>query len=197
MLDFRKTSHHQRFHEKRFSGGLSLPIKPLTAVCLVCGQALVFQLRGTDPSGHSCLLRHRQPFIENVIKIPELLVCLCASHIISHYKSWDAVPKRIKRGPVRLLLESVQGSFASYFAISKLLLNKRIYQRGTTSGRINRSTASGWKKIFLSTLLLKKKVCLCNIQSGRCIEFNMTLYIKSLLYHNKLSYSVTIWIQNA
>ena len=77
MLDFRKTSYHQRFHEKRFSGGLPLPVKPLTAVCLDCGQALVFQLRGTDPSGHNRLLRHRHPFIENVIKIPELLVA-CA-----------------------------------------------------------------------------------------------------------------------
>ena len=70
-------SHYQRFHEKRFSGGLPLPIKPLTAVCLVSRHALVFQLHGTDPSGHNCLLRYRQPFIENVIKIPELLVA-CA-----------------------------------------------------------------------------------------------------------------------
>ena len=77
MLDVRKTSYHQRFHEIRFSGGLPLPLKPLTAVCLVCGQALVFQLHGTDPSGHNYLLRNWQPFIENVIKIPELLVA-CA-----------------------------------------------------------------------------------------------------------------------
>ena len=61
------------------------------------------------------------PFYRKCYQNPWTTGCLCASHIISHYKSWDAVPKRIKRGPVRLLFESVQGSFASYFAISKLL----------------------------------------------------------------------------
>ena len=49
VLEFRKTSYHPGFREKPVSGGLPLPIKPLTAVCLVCGHALVFQLRGTDP----------------------------------------------------------------------------------------------------------------------------------------------------
>ena len=49
VLEFRKTSYHPGFREKPVSGGLPLPIKPLTAVRLVYGHALVFQLRGTDP----------------------------------------------------------------------------------------------------------------------------------------------------
>ena len=35
-----------------------------------------------------------------------------------------------------------------------------------------------------------KKMLLCNIQSGRCIEFNKTVYIKPLPYPIKLSNSV-------
>ena len=42
-------SHRPGFREKPVSGGLPLPIKPLSAVCLVYGHALVFHLRGTDP----------------------------------------------------------------------------------------------------------------------------------------------------